>query len=1325
MRLGTINLTSLGVIIAMTGTVVISGLLLVPSRRELANIYFRDKDFVKSRQFYEEEYAAGDRSIDVYGALSRIYLQDGDINRAITLFEELYRKNPTSIRVLTDLGTYYQYAQRPDDYTRTLEDLRQIAPTEALLRNLSNIYNFNGRYRDQIGVLRELADRGWATNNDLVSIIYLYASLGEMEKSVDFVDQLLAKPNGFTATLAELKLRLLFDTGKPDLAVQFANNWMRQLPVYATARTIANLYQSRSTPKQLIRILADLRNIPDKTDPQLEVLYASALLDNDRIADAQAILAPLIAQNSLTDDGWAVAVRAAISARNLRDAITYIDQHPYAALPENMSYGLEIALQKGDLQSAARFADNIPENMRLGAPVLWARYAMLRKDEKDTSKWVRLALAKTDMTFDDRYELATLLSDLGRTTDLLPVLDQLAKTTPENGDIFGIASLYVALGQAAHGLPLLAPVLQNNPVLRNQAALALLNAATGHGDLAQKWLADADESQLDADLLSTLYATASQGKAYGFAEQLAREMTRRQPNPDNRLLVLEAIWLQNDMARLNAAFDQLPDETLTPANATRLAQFMMDVNQPARAYDLAKNYKSDFAAHMNLTDIWVSAALATNHQQNLYDTVSALNIPASQLSATTFAAYIEAATTLNKTAPLHDVILARYGELPDWLRGLLIDRALDGGDIKFAQACLTLETPLRGNELWISLARARATFADHQYDQARMMLQKSLTHLNDSSPAALLQMARIWQMIGVPATTANPENSANTANSPAPLDAEATAALNKILDALAHAKSLDDASLTETALLFRSLNRTGDGADLISRVAAKPHSYETQLALAILAIGPQTPAPIRNWIATYSWHEDQTGDLATLQSLASQSSDLATEIVTAQKQFDLAPAQPALRFALADAHLRAGHVASALALARDLPLTNRDYRNLYTETLRQNVNTGGSGRKELVTLLGEDLNNSDEPRKTQLIYDLIGLKAYETVLPELSKRADQSIEWGNYYFDALSSLGRRKEAFAFLIRQAQQADMGDKDRQEIAYRLLAAGEKSASVQIFQKLATKDGPNSEVAKTLLFLWGPRLTDKQADWITDRISHTSGQTRLAWLDIASNTFAPQRAEKLLGDYASQYADNDAFNDRLIATYQESGNRAALLGLLDDLRKRATHDPARLKTLMVASQASNFEGLAQQIAQRLTVIDKSGPEPFRIMGQLAFGKEQFDTARAYLERYLALKPAGDYETYYELAESYDRLGRLKTATQNYRKALDLLKQQPNPTFDMRHLEGLLLQRLQRYDDAVAIFTRLLRDRPGDAGVIADIAETRLLQKSPQRALQRVRQQ
>lgn len=1320
MRLGTINLTSLGVIIAMTGAVIMSGLFLVPSKRELANIYFRDKDFVKSRQFYEEEYAAGNRSIDVYGALSRIYLQNGEIDHAIALFEELHREDPTSVRVLTDLGTYYQYAQRPDDYTRTLEDLRQIAPTEALLRSLSNIYNFKGRYQDQIGVLRELADRGWATNNDLVSIVYLYASLGHSEKSIDFVDALLSKPNGFTPTLAELKLRLLFDTGHPEQAAQFASDWMRQLPVYATARVIANLYQTRGRPGQLIDILTALRTIPAQTDPQLEVLYASALLDNNRIADAQAVLAPLIASNNLTEDGWAVAVRAAVGAGNLDDAIAYVGQHPYAALPDIMSYGLEIALQKGDMQSAASFAENIPEDVRLGAPVLWARYAMLRKDDADTGKWIRRALAQPDMSFANRYELAMMLNDLGRTSDLLPVLDQLAKTTPKNGDIFSIASLYVALGEATHGLPLLAPALQDNPVFRNQAALALLNAATGHGDLAQQWLANTNGNQLDADLLSTLYSTASQGRAYGFAEQLAREMTRQQPSLDNRLLVLEAIWLQNDIARLNDAFDQLPDETLTPANATRLAQFMMDVNQPARAYNLTEKYKSDFAAHMDLTDIWVSAALATNRPKDLYDTIAALDVPASQLSSASFAAYIEAAISVDKTTTLHEDILARYGELPDWLRALLIDRALDTGDIKFAQAYLQQETTLHDGDMWFYLASARADFADKNFDQARLMLQKSLQHLNDSSPAALLQMARIWQIIGTQAPASTTANAVGNANI---FDATATSALNQILDALQRAKSLDDASLPEAALLFRSLNRTNDGTRFINRIASPQPGFNTQLALSILAIGPQTPADIRAWIAGYSWKPNQIGDLATLQGLASQSGDLATEIITTQKQFDLTPNDPALRFALADAQLRAGHIASALALARDLPFTNDDYRNLYIETLRQSVNTGGPGRKELVALLGQDLQNSTEPRKTQLVYDLIGLNAYDAVLPELAKRADQSIEWGNYYFDALSALGRRKEAFAFLTRQAGQPGLGNRERQEIAYRLLTAGEKTAAAQIFQTMAANTGPDSEAAKTLLFLWGPRLTDQQADWITDRINQSSGKTRLAWLDIASNAFAPARAEKLLAEYAKQYADNGNFIDRLIATYQKSGNRAALLGLLDDQRKLAASDPARLKNLMAAAQAGNFEGLAQQMAERLTVIDKKAPEPFRIMGQFAFGKEQFDNARAYLERYLALKPAGDYETYYELGESYDRLGRQKAATQNYRTSLELLQKQTKPTFDMRHLQGLLLQRLQRYDDAVAVFTGLLRDRPGDAGVIADIAETRLLQKSPQRALQRVR--
>ncbi|AUG51452.1 hypothetical protein CSC3H3_01030 [Thalassospira marina] len=1328
MRLGTINLTSLGVIIAMTGAVITSGMLLVPSKRELANIYFRDKDFVKSRAFYEEEYAAGNRSIDVYGALSRIYLQNGEIDRAITLFEELRNQNPTSVRILSDLGTLYQYAQRPDDYTATLEALRDIAPTETLLRNLSNIYNFKGRYRDQIGVLRELADRGWATDNDLVSIVYLYASLGDPTKSVDYVEELLNRPNGFSPRLAELKLRLLFDTGQPARAHDFAVEWMRKAPVFATARVITSLYQTRAQTAQLLDVLETLRTIPAQKIQPLEILYASILLDANRIADAREVLAPYIAENSLNDDGWAVAIRAAIGAGDLQGAIAYLGKHPDASPPDLMTYGLEIALQRGDLQSASAFADHIPEDIRLTAPVLWARYAVLRNDQPDIGKWIKLALAQKNMAFTNRYDLAILLNDLGRTSDLLPVLDELARTTPLDGDIFSIANLYVALGQAEHGLPLLRPALEGNPVFRNQAALALLNAATGRGDLAQKWLASANSTDLDADLLSTLYGTAAQGKAYGFAELLAREMTRRQPSLENQLLVLEAIWQQNDIARLNAALDALPvAQNMPVGDTTRLAQFMMDVNQPARAYALARGYGAEFPSHADLADIWVSAALATGHMQELFDTLAGINLPPRDMSQATFSAYIEAATTLDKTAPLHEDILARYDELPSWLRSLLIDRALDTGDIRFAQSYLQREMTLRDGELWVYLASARAEFADKHFDTARAMLQKSLQHLSASTPQSLLQMARIWQIIGATdtANTTNPATAANatTTGPNAGLDRDAMAALGKILDVLAQAKTLDDGSLPEAALLFRTLDRRTDGLAFIKRVAPQPRSYSGALAQAILAISPTTPKDIRDWIATYKWQADQIGDLATLQGLASQSGDLATEIIATQKQFDLGPDNPAIRFALADARLRNGDIATAMDLAKALPLSNPDYRNLYTETLRQSVNAGGPGRKELVVLLAQDLKDSTEPRKTQLVYDLIGLKAYDTVLPELAQRADQSIEWGNYYFDALNALGRGKEALAYLAKQADAPGLANRERQEIAFRLLSAGEKTAASRIFQNVAAQSGPDSEAAKTLLYLWGPRLTDQQADWITDRISQTSGKTRLAWLEIAGNAFAPDRANKILGQYAGQYGTDPKFVEQLVATYQKAGNRAALLGLLDDQRKQAASDPVRLKTLLAAAQANNFEGLAQQIAERLTVIDRTAPEPFRIMGQLAFSREQFDNARAYLERYLALAPAGDFESYYQLAESNDRLGRQKAASQNYRKSLDLLRTQKNPTFYMRHLEGLLLQRLQRYDEAVAIFSQLLRENPGDAGVIADIAETRLLQRSPQRALQQVR--
>ncbi|WP_143589762.1 tetratricopeptide repeat protein [Thalassospira mesophila] len=1335
--MGTINLTSLGVIIVMTGAVITSGLLMVPSKRELANIYFRDKDFVKSRQFYEEEYARGNRTIDVYGALSRIYLQNGEIDHAIDLFEALQRRYPTSVRVLTDLGTYYQYAQRPDDYTRTLEELRKVAPTEALLRDLSNIYNFNGKYREQIDVLRELAERGWATSRDLVSIVYLYASLGLQDKSIAFVDGLLAKPGNFNAVLAELKLRLLFDTGKAEQGAQFARVWVNRLPVYATAQTIAGLYQTRGLPPgQLIDMVASLRSTLDNSDPRLDVLYASILLDANRVSDAQAVLDPLISSNTLTDDGWAVAIRAAIGGNDLQAAKTYVTAHPDAALPDIMSYALEISLQKGDLASAATFAAHIPAESRLASPVLWARYAVLRNDPADIEKWITTALAKKTMAFADRYELAMLLNDLGRTRDLLPVLDQLAQTTPANGDIFSLASLYVALGEASHGLPLLSPALQNNPLIRNQAAQALLNAATGHGDLARQWLAQLPPGQLDADLLSTLYTTAMQGKAFGFAQQVASEINRRQPRLENRLLVLDAIWRQNDIAGLTAALDNLsPQDTASPQNARILSQFMMDVGLPARAYALAGRYRSDFATQNDLKDVWVQAALTTGHLDDLYTTLATLDADPQKLSIATFGAYVEAANSLGKTASLEPAILARYGDLPGWLRSLLIDGALDGGNIKTAQAYLQREADLNGSDMWFYLASARAGFADHDYDTTRKMLQQSLRHIAGASPTSLLQMARIWQIIGdhstaitatdQPPTTAVAVATTDGTNGTARLDKETLAALNQIADALRLLPSIDATSLPETALLFRSLNRLNDGGTLIARVAGNAPGYEARLAQAILAINAQTPVATRTWIANYDWKLAQTGDLATLQGLASQSGDVTTEILATRKQLDLAPTDRRLQFALADAQLRAGNVEQALALARALPHDNEDYRNLYIEALRQSIGKAGPGRSDLIALLSQDLNDSTEPRKTQIIYDLIGLNAYGPVLPELEKRAELSLEWGNYYFDALSALGRPKDALAFLSRQAASSEVNDRQRQEIAYRLLGAGEKTAAEIIFRDMAAKSGPDSEAAKTLLFLWGPRLTDKQADWMSNQIANSTGKTRLGWLEIAGNAFAPARATALLAKYAPKYANNNGYISRLIAAYQKSGDRAALLGLLDDQRVRAANDKTRLTTLLAASQAGGFESLTQQIARRLTVIDRTAAEPYRILGQLAYGKEQFETASSYLERYLSLVPTGDYESYYYLAESADRLGRKKSATTNYRKSLELLQRQPDPTFYMRHLEGLILQRLQRYDDAVAIFTRLLRDNPNDAGVIADIAETRLLQRSPQRALQRVRRQ
>src|SRR5665213_1226161 len=111
------------IVAALIVVALAASLLLMPGHRELGLMQMKDKHFEEARKVYEEEVAQGKVSLETVNHLTDLYLQIGAIDKAIAVLEKYVADNPTRLDIRTKLGTLYQYAQRPDDYMRNLEEI--------------------------------------------------------------------------------------------------------------------------------------------------------------------------------------------------------------------------------------------------------------------------------------------------------------------------------------------------------------------------------------------------------------------------------------------------------------------------------------------------------------------------------------------------------------------------------------------------------------------------------------------------------------------------------------------------------------------------------------------------------------------------------------------------------------------------------------------------------------------------------------------------------------------------------------------------------------------------------------------------------------------------------------------------------------------------------------------------------------------------------------------------------------------------------------------------------------------------------------------------
>ncbi|MBL0318253.1 MAG: tetratricopeptide repeat protein [Alphaproteobacteria bacterium] len=222
----------------------IGSYLIRPRPYELAYMTMQDMQFEKALKQFSKLKEEGDYSVKVVMPLSKLYLQYGKVDEAIDLMEKFVKDHPDNVAAIEQLGVYYQYAQRPGDYLRNLEALYVLQPSDKVLRELANIYNFYGSYDKQIAALEQLIAKYKPTEQDFVNLAYMYASQGRNKEAVILLDKMFAKFSyEVSDDTVEFAITRYMDLGEEDKAINIASEFAsKKKSVESAIRFASKLY---------------------------------------------------------------------------------------------------------------------------------------------------------------------------------------------------------------------------------------------------------------------------------------------------------------------------------------------------------------------------------------------------------------------------------------------------------------------------------------------------------------------------------------------------------------------------------------------------------------------------------------------------------------------------------------------------------------------------------------------------------------------------------------------------------------------------------------------------------------------------------------------------------------------------------------------------------------------------------------------------------------------------------------------------------------------------------------------------------------------------
>ncbi|MGB0683619.1 MAG: tetratricopeptide repeat protein [Magnetovibrionaceae bacterium] len=487
-------------------------LLIIPNQGELALMRFKDQDFEAALGDFEKQLAAGDWSVNVVIPLTQLYLQQGQVDRAAALMEEFVARNPDNEDARERLGTYYQYAQRSEDYIRNLEVLSDMNPTEPRLRELSDIYNFKADFPSQIEVLVRLIKLYPDQADDYRVLASLQASRGQGDAALATLRLLQARfPDAIDADIAELMTSLLLDANQPDEALSLAQGWLARFDNPPdTAARFASQLSFKGFPDRGLALLRPLEGVLDE-NPGLLAEYSRLQITQGETPAAKARLKRLYDQGNLPQAAADILIDLAIDEGNRSLALRIGQDFELALMPDWILVALaEIAVVDNRLDFIEFMIADLGTAFLQNRPALAAEVYLASGNEVEAREWAAIAALVQAPTVAERISLSNVYERLGEYERAIALLRSAIDDGENDPALFSdLLQAYIKADQAEAGMVVFEGYRKRQDEAEIATAWAILATKAGKADRALAWLNGAANEDLSAPFLADLFFTAN------------------------------------------------------------------------------------------------------------------------------------------------------------------------------------------------------------------------------------------------------------------------------------------------------------------------------------------------------------------------------------------------------------------------------------------------------------------------------------------------------------------------------------------------------------------------------------------------------------------------------------------------------------------------------------------------------------------------------------------------------------------------------------------------------------------------------------------------